>query len=88
MINSLLDSYHTKDYPLYRFLTSNLIQKQQTKLKSPIKDINEHLLEITKYFYPLYQIFFSGSKVVDHFSSSITFHSPSLASDEDLHKHI
>jgi len=88
MINSLLDSYYTKNQPLYRFSTFNLTQKQQTKLKSSIKDINKCLSEITKYFYPLYQIFSPGSRIVNYFSSSITFHSLPLASDKDLYKHI
>jgi len=69
-------------------LAANFIAKQQEKLKSPIKDVNTHLSEITKTFNSLHSLFSPGSRVVDHFSSRITFHSFSSSSDEDLHKHI
>jgi len=42
-INLLLDSQHTKNQPLHRAVMSNLTSKQQAKLKSPIKDVNEWL---------------------------------------------
>ena len=87
-INSLLDSQHTKNQPPHRFSTSNLIPKQQAKLTSPIKDVNEQLSKITKCFCSLYSLLSFSSRVVDHFSNRITFHSPSSSSNEDLFKYI
>jgi len=58
------------------------------KLKSSIKDINEHLLEVTKYFYPFHLLFSPGSRVVHYFSSKITFHSSLSSGNENLYKHI
>ena len=87
-INSLLSSQHTKNYPPYRFATLKLTEKQYEKLKSPIKDVNKHLLEITEAFNSIHSIFSSGSRVVNRFSSRITFHSSPSLSDEDLYSHI
>ena len=42
-INLLLDSQHAKNQPSHRVATSKLTAKQQAKLKSPIKDVNECL---------------------------------------------
>jgi len=84
-INSLLDSQHAKNQPSHRVATSKLITKQQAKLKSPIKDANKYLNDVRQYFNPLYPLFSPGSRVVNHFSSRISFHSPSFSSDEDLH---
>ena len=61
--------------------------KQQANLKSPIKDINEQLNSIRNYFNSLYPLFSPGSQIVDHFSSRISFHSPS-SSNEDLHQYL
>jgi len=87
-INSLLDLQYRKDQPSHRFLMSNFIPKQQTKLTSPIKDINECLSEITKTFCPLYILLSSGLRVVDHFSSRIAFYFSPFPSNKDLFKHI
>ena len=59
--------------------------KQQANLKSPIKDVNEHLKSARNCFNPLNPLFFSGSQIVNHFSNRISFHSSSPSSDEDLH---
>ena len=72
----------------YKFATSNLTVKQQTRLKSPIKDINECLNKIISCFNPTHSLFSSGLRVVNHFSNKITFHSSLFSSDEDLFTHI
>ena len=79
-INLLLDSQHAKNQPLYRAAISNL--------KSPIKDINEHLNNVNNYFNSLHPLFFSGSRVVNHFSGRISFYSSSSLSNKDLHIHL
>jgi len=87
-INSLLDTAHTKNQPSHRFVTSNLIDKQQIKLRSPIKDVNEHLNEVLPCFDPIHPLFSPSLQVVDHFSGRITFHSPLSSSNEDTHVYI
>ena len=62
--------------------------KQQANLKSPIKDVNEHLNSIRSYFNSLYPLFSLGSQIVNHFFSRFSFHSSSSSSDEDLHQHL
>jgi len=87
-INSLLDSQHVKNHPLHKTATSKLTDKQRSNLKSPIKDINKYLNSVRECFNPLFPLFSLGSRVVDHFSSRFSFHSPSSSSDEDLYHHI
>jgi len=87
-INSLLEIQYAKNHLPYRFSTSNLMDKQKSKLISPVKDINEQLSEITESFDPLHPFFSPGYRVVNHFSSRIMFHSPNSSSDKDLHEHI
>jgi len=84
-INSLLDSQHAKNQAPHKTATSKLTMKQQANLKSPIKDVNERLNSVRNCFNPLHLLFSSGSRIVDHFSSRISFHSPSSSSDEDLY---
>ena len=72
----------------HRFATSKLTEKQYKKLKSPIKDVNECLSEVTDTFNLIYFTFSPGSRVVNYFPSRITFHSPLSSSDKDLHSHI
>jgi len=62
--------------------------KQQANLKSPIKDVNKRLNSVRNCFNPLHPLFSPGSRIVDHFSSRISFHSPSSSSDEDLYQHL
>ena len=59
-INSLLDTAHSKNQTPHRFVTSNLTDKQQAKLKSPIKDVNECLNEVTSCFDPTHPLFSPG----------------------------
>jgi len=87
-INSLLNPQHAKNQPPHRVTTSKLTARQQTKLKSPIKDVNEHLNGVRQCFNLLYFLFSPGSRVVNQFSSRISFHSPSFSSDEDLYQHL
>jgi len=87
-INSLLDSQHTKNQTPHKTATSKLTAKQQANLKSPIKDVNEWLNSVRNYFNPLYLLFSTGSQIVDHFSSRISFHSPSSFSDKDLYQYL
>ena len=84
---SLWHSQHTKGQPPHRVATSKLTAKQQANLKSPIKDTKKYLNSVRNCFNPLYSLFSSGSRVVDHFSSRISFHSFS-SSDEDLYHHL
>jgi len=86
-INLLLDSQHAKNHPPHRVATSKLTNKQWANLKSPIKDVNKYLDSIRNCFNPTFPLFSPGSRVVDHFSSRISFHSPSSSSDEDLFQH-
>jgi len=62
--------------------------KQQANLKSPIKDVNECLNSIRNCFNPFYSLFSPSSRIADHFSSRINFHSPSSSSDKDLHQYL
>ena len=87
-INSLLDLAHAKNQPAHKFATSNLTNKQLTNLKSPIKDVNVCLNEISPCFNPTHTLFSPGMRVVNHFSSKIVFHSPLSSSDKDTHAHI
>ena len=86
-INSLLDSQHAKNHPPHKTTTSKLTNKQRFNLKSPIKDVNEHLNGVRECFNPLFPLFSLGSRVVDHFPSKFSFHSPSSLSDKDLYLH-
>ena len=87
-INSLLDSQHAKNHPPHKAATFKLTDKQRSNLKSPIKDINECLNGVRDYYNPLLPLFSLGSRVVDHFSSRFSFHSPPSSSDEDLFHHL
>jgi len=84
----LLDSQHAKNQPPHKVAISKLITKQQVKLKSPIKDVNECLNSVRICFNSLYSLFSPGSRVVNHFSSRISFYSPSSSFDEDLYQHL
>ena len=83
-INSLLDLQHVKNHPPHKTATSKLTNKQQFNLKSSIKDVNEYLNSVRECFNPFFPLFSLGSRVVDHFPSKFSFHSPSSSSDEDL----
>ena len=87
-INSLLNSQHAKGQPPHKTSTSKLMSKQQINLKSPIKDTNECLNGVRNCFNPLHPLFSPGSRVVDHFSHRISFHSSLSSSDEDLYQHL
>jgi len=87
-INSLLDFQHAKNQVPYKTAMFKLTTKQQTNLKSPIKDINERLNSVRNCFNPLHPLFSPGSQIVDHFSSRISFHSPSFSSNEDLYQYL
>ena len=87
-INSLLDSQHARNQTTHKTATSKLTVKQQANLKSPIKDINERLNSVKNCFNPLHPLFTPGSQIVDHFSSRISFHSPSSSSNENLYQHL
>jgi len=52
------------------------------------KDVNEHLNGIRECFNLLFLLFSPGSRVVDHFSSRYSFHSPPSSSDKDLFHHL
>jgi len=87
-INLLLDSQYTKRQSPHKASTSKLTPKQQTNLRSPIKDTNKCLNGIRNCFSPLYPIFSPGSRVVNHFSSRISFHSSPSSSDKDLYHYL
>ena len=87
-INSLLDSQHTKNHPPHKTTTSKLTDKQRFNLKSPIKDVNEHLNSIRECFNPLFPLSSPGSRVVDYFPSRFSFHSSSSLSNEDLYLYL
>ena len=88
VINFLLDPQYAKNQTPHKTATSKLTTKQQANLKSPIKDVNEWLNSIRNCFNPLHPLFSPRSQIVDHFSSRISFHSPSSSSDEDLNQHL
>ena len=83
-INLLLDPQHAKNVSSHRFSLPNLTDKQRTKLNSPASNINNHLSEVTNSFILFYSIFSPSSRLVDHFSNHIIFHSPLLSDDKDL----
>ena len=87
-INSLINTQHAKGQPPYRIATSKLTTKQQTNLKSPIKDVNKHLNGIRNCFNPLHSIFSPSSRVVDYFPNRISFYSFSFLSDKNLYQHL
>jgi len=84
----LLDSLHAKNQPPYKVAISKPTTKQQVKLKSPIKDINECLNSVRICFNSLHSLFSPGSRVVNHFSSRISFYSPFSSSNEDLYQYL
>jgi len=86
-INSLLDTQHAKEQPPHRIVTSKLTAKQQTNLKSSIKDVNECLNSVRNCFNPLHSIFSPSSRVVNHFPNRISFYSSS-SSDKNLYQHL
>jgi len=86
-INLLLDSQHSKNQSPHRAATSKLTAKQQANLKSPIKNVNKCLNGVRNCFNHLHPLFSPGSRVVDHFSSRISFNSPSSSPDKDLYQH-
>jgi len=87
-INLLLDSQHAKNHPPHKTATSKLTSKQWFNLKSPIKDVNKRLNGVRECFNPLFPLFSLGSRVVDHFPSRFSFHSPSSSFNEDLYHHL
>jgi len=87
-INSLLDSQHAKNYPPHKAATSKLTDKQRSNLKSPIKDVNECLNSVRDYYNSLFPLFSLGSRVVNHFSSRFSFHSPPSLSNKDFFHHL
>jgi len=62
--------------------------KQQAILKSPIKDVNKCLNGVRNCFNPFHPLFSPCSRVVNHFSSRISFHSSSFSSDKDLYQYL
>jgi len=86
-INSLLDHQHSKNQKPHKYSMANFMNKQQFKLKSPIKDINERLTEIKNEFDPFHSIFYPGLQLVNHFSDRITFHSSKSTNNKDLFIH-
>jgi len=68
-----LDSQYTKNAFPHKFALSNLTDKQKTKLKSPISDINNRLSEINDSFIPFHFIFLPGLRLVDYFSKKFPF---------------
>ena len=87
-INSLLNSQHAKNQSLHKVATSKLTVKQQANLKSPIKDVNKYLNSVYKCFNPLNPLFSPSSRLVNHFPSRISFHSPLSSSEDDLFSHL
>jgi len=87
-INSLLDLQHAKNHSPHKIATSKLTNKQRFNLKSPIKDVNKHLNGVREYFNLLFPLFSLGSRVVNHFPSRFSFHSPSSSSDKDLYYYL
>jgi len=77
-----------KNHPPHKTTTSKLTDKQRSNLKSPIKDVNKCLNDVRECFNLLFPLFSLGSRVVNHFSSRFSFHSPSSSSNEDLYHHI
>lgn len=87
-INLLLDIQYAKNQTPHKFLTHKLTTKQNTKLKSFIKDVNKWLSEVNESFFPFHSIFFPGLRVVNHFFNNFSFHSPILSDKEDIHKYL
>ena len=77
-----------KNHPPHKTATSKLTDKQWFNLKSPIKDVNECLNGVRECFNPLFSLFSPGSRVVNHFPSRFSFHSPPSSSDKDLFHHL
>jgi len=61
-INSLLDTQHAKDQIPHKNSISKLTIKQQANLKSPIKDVNDHLNSVRQCFNPLHFCYESPKK--------------------------
>ena len=72
-INSLLDKYHSKRAKPYHRATSQLIAKQQSKIKSPIVEINNYLNEVYSFFDSLNKESFLGFHLVDSFLNCFLF---------------
>ena len=69
------------------FVPTVIAALYSSNIKSPIKDVNKCLNGIRNCFNPLHSLFFPGSRIADHFSSRINFHSP-FSFDENLHQYL
>ena len=87
-INSLLGLHHSKNQSPHRVATFKLSMKQQSNLKSPIKDVNECLNGVRNCFNLLYPLFIPDSRIVNYFPSRISYHSHPSSDNEDLHQHL
>jgi len=72
-INALLDKQHSKQAKPYRMATSQLIPKQNQKIKSPIIDINHRLNQVLPAFDNLNKKLSPGFCLVDTFSNCFSF---------------
>ena len=81
-INSLLENQSPHKYSL-----ANFTSKQKSKLKSPIKDVSERLMEIKDEFDPFHSIFYPSLRLVDHFPNRVIFYSPESSNDKGLFVH-
>jgi len=69
------------------FVPTVIAALYSSNIKSSIKDVNKCLNGIRNCFNPLHSLFFPGSRIADHFSSRINFHS-SFSFDENLHQYL
>jgi len=73
VINTLLDTHHSKQAIPYYITMSCFTSRQSLKVKSPIVDINHHLNQVLLAFDSLSKELFSGFHSVDIFSDCFFF---------------
>ena len=74
VIKSLLEKRHAMNSQLYNFTLRNMTSRQQQKIKSSIVNMNNWLNGIFTTFDSLNLEFYPGSRLIDIFSSHISFH--------------
>jgi len=82
IIKLLLESKHTNNSPIYWALLERLMPRQRLLLKGPIVDANNRLNGIFPSFNLFSNEFSPGDRLIDIFTSCISFHSTNRKNEE------
>ena len=87
-IRSLLENKHAHNTCYYCLSLENITPKQWLKIKSSIINSNNCFDEIFLSFDTFHNEFFPGSRLIDHFSSCLSFHKISHKDKESKNAHL